>query len=172
MTDSASTRTAKRGGLFPHPILSLLLLLMWVLLNGSIAPGTLVFGGLLAIAVPFYTRRFWPERPEVRSWGALLRFTPVFLWDVLVANLQVAWLILNVGRTLRPRWIVIPLELTDPHAITTLANVISLTPGTVSSEIGPERETLLVHSLDVADPEEAVAFIKRRYEAPIREIFE
>lgn len=172
MTDSVSTPPRKRRGLFPHPILSFLLLLMWVLLNGSVAPGTLVFGGLLAIAVPFYTRRFWPERPEVRGWAALLRFTPVFLWDVLVANLQVAWLIVNVRRTLRPRWIVVPLELTNPHAITTLANVISLTPGTVSSEIGPDRETLLVHCLDVADADEAVAFIKRRYEAPIREIFE
>lgn len=164
--------TPRRGGLFPHPILSAILFGMWLLLKGSLAPGTLVIGAVLAVAVPFFTRRFWPERPEVRRFGTLLRFLPVFLWDVLVANLQVAWLIVNVWRTLRPRWIVIPLDIRDPHAITTLANVISLTPGTVSAEVGPDRRTLLVHSLDVPDEEEAVAFIKRRYETPIGEIFE
>ncbi len=166
------TNTPARGGLLPHPALSVILLVMWLLLTGSVAPGTLVMGTLLGILVPFFTRRFWPERPRVKRMGKLLRFLPVFLWDVLIANLQVAWLIMNVGRTLRPRWLVIPLEITDPHAITTLANVITLTPGTVSAEIGPHRKTLLVHSLDVADEAEAVEFIKRRYERPIGEIFE
>ncbi|MDT8370345.1 MAG: Na+/H+ antiporter subunit E [Longimicrobiales bacterium] len=174
MTDDARNAAPPppRGGPLPHPVLSVILFVTWVLLAGRVAPSTLVMAAALALAVPFFTRRFWPERPHVRRWGALLRFIPIFLWDVLVANLEVAWLIVNLRRTIRPRWIVIPLELTDPHAITTLANVISLTPGTVSSEIGPERKTLLVHSLDVPDPHEAVAFIKRRYEAPIREIFE
>lgn len=165
-------RDAPRRGLFPHPVLSAILLLMWVLLKGSVAPATLLTGATLGIAVPFFSRRFWPERPRIRRPGKLLAFIPVFLWDVLVANLQVAWLIVNVGRTLRPRWLVIPLELRDPHAVTTLANVISLTPGTVSAEVGPDRRTLLVHSLDVADEGEAIAFIKRRYERPIGEIFE
>jgi multicomponent K+:H+ antiporter subunit E len=161
-----------RGGLLPHPTLSVVLLGMWVLLHQNVASATIVGGVIVAISVPFFTRRFWPERPRVRRWGAFLRFLPVFLWDVLVANLQVAWLIVNVRRKLRPRWIVIPLEISNPHAIVTLANVISLTPGTVSSELGPERKTLLVHSIDVADEQAAIDFIKRRYEAPIREIFE
>jgi multicomponent K+:H+ antiporter subunit E len=169
---SAASPPTLRGGLLPHPILSVILWAMWVLLHQNVASATIIGGLIVAVAVPFFTRRFWPERPRVRRWGALIRFMPVFLWDVLVANLQVAWLIVNVRRKLRPRWIVIPLELTDPHAIVTLANVISLTPGTVSSELGPDRKTLLVHSLDVPDEQEAIDFIKRRYEAPIREIFE
>lgn len=161
-----------RGGLLPHPVLSVVLLAIWILLHQNVAAATITGGVLVAVSVPFFTRHFWPERPHIRRWGALIRFVPVFVWDVLVANLQVAWLIVNVPRKLRPRWIVVPLELTNPHAIVTLANVISLTPGTVSSELGPERKTLLVHSLDVPDEQEAIDFIKRRYEAPIREIFE
>ncbi len=167
-----TTDSPPRRGLLPHPVLSVVLLVTWVLLSGDLAPGTLAVGALLGVLVPFFTWRFWPERPRVKRVGALIGFVPVFLWDVLIANLQVAWLIVNVRRTLRPRWIVIPLEVRDPYAITTLANVISLTPGTVSAEIGPDRETLLVHSMDVPDEAEAVAFIKRRYERPIREIFE
>lgn len=163
--------TARRG-LLPHPILSVVLLVMWMLLARSASAGTIVTGAFLGFTIPFFTRRFWPEGPRIRRVGTLLRFLPVFLWDVLVANVQVAWLIVNVRRTLRPRWIVIPLDIRDPYAITTLANVISLTPGTVSAEVGTGRETLLVHSLDVPDEEAAVDFIKRRYERPIGEIFE
>lgn len=158
--------------LLPHPVLSLILLASWLMLSRSAGPGALVMGVLLAVAIPFYTRRFWPERPEVKRAGALLAFIPIFLWDVLVANVKVAWLIVNVTRTLRPRWLVVPLELNDPHAITTLANVITLTPGTLSAEVGPDRDTLLVHALDVEDEAEAIAFIKTRYEARIKEIFE
>lgn len=163
---------ALRRRLIPHPTTSVVLWAVWLLLARSVAPGTLILGAVLGFVIPLLTSEFWPEQPRIHRMGALLRFLPVFMWDVLVANLKVAWLIVNVFRKLRPRWIVIPLELKDPYAITTLANVISLTPGTVSAEVGPGRETLLVHSLDVDDEQEAIDFIKRRYEAPIREIFE
>lgn len=157
--------------LLPHPILSVILLILWEMLSQSVTVGSLLLGAFLAVTIPLFTSEFWPERPRIRSWGTLLKFTPVFLWDVLVANLRVAWLIVNVAHTLKPRWLVIPLDVQNPHGITTLANVISLTPGTVSAEVGADRQTLLVHALDVDDPEEEIATIKRRYERPIMEIF-
>ncbi|NIW85062.1 MAG: cation:proton antiporter, partial [Gammaproteobacteria bacterium] len=55
-------------------------------------------------------------------------------------------------------------------ALTALASTISLTPGTVSAEIAPDREHILIHALDVDDEEALVRTIKERYEAPIREI--
>jgi len=158
--------------LLPHPVTTLILIAVWVLLHQNVAPWTIFGGVVVGLGVPLFTAPFWPERPQIHRPLKLLGFLPVFIWDVVVANLHVAWLIVNPFRKIRPLWIVVPLELTDPHAIVTLANVISLTPGTVSSEVGPDRRTLLVHCLDAEDPEEAVAFIKRRYEAPIREIFE
>lgn len=161
-----------QGGLLPHPALSAFLFIMWLTLVDSIAPGSLVMAAILAFTIPFFTRSYWPERPRVKRWGPLPAFLVVFLWDVLVANIQVAWRIVNVWGKLHPRWLVIPLEIRDPLSITVLANVISLTPGTVSAEVGPDRETLLVHALDAPDEQEAIDFIKRRYEAPIREIFE
>ncbi|MEX2528700.1 MAG: Na+/H+ antiporter subunit E [Gemmatimonadota bacterium] len=160
------------AGLFPHPILSLVLLGAWLLLNNSVHPRMILMGGVLALAIPLFTRAFWPDRPTICRPLSLVRFLPVFVWDVVIANLEVAWLIVNFRRTLRPGWIVIPLDIRDPYAITTLANVISLTPGTVSSELGPGRATLLVHSLDVDDADAMVARIKNRYEKPIKEIFE
>lgn len=160
------------SGWLPHPVMSGVILVLWVLLVNRLHPGTVLMGAALAVAVPLFARVFLPVRPRLCSAVALARFLPRFLWDVAVANFQVAYLILRPGRTVRPHWLVIPLELRDPHAITTLANVISLTPGTVSSELGPGRRTLLVHALDVDDPEAEVERIKARYEHPLKEIFE
>lgn len=168
----APTPNGRTSRIFPHPVLSFVLLVVWLLLVNEITFRMVLLGLVFGLAIPTFTYSFWPERPHVRRPFALVRFVPLFLWDVLVANLSVAWLILNFRRTLRPTWIVIPLELRESHAITTLANVISLTPGTVSSELGPDRRTLLVHVLDVEDPEAMVQHIKTRYEARLKEIFE
>lgn len=164
--------SAKTSRLLPHPVLSVVLLVVWLLLVNSVSPRMILLGVIWGLAIPPFTYPFWPDRPQVCRPIALIRFVPLFLWDVIIANFSVAWLILNWRRKLRPTWIVIPLELTAPHAITTLANVISLTPGTVSSQLGRDRKTLLVHVLDVEDPDAMVRHIKSRYEARLKEIFE
>jgi multicomponent K+:H+ antiporter subunit E len=56
--------------------------------------------------------------------------------------------------------------------ISLLANTVSLTPGTVSAWLSPDRSHLIVHGLKVDDPDALIAEIKRRYEAPIKEVFE
>ncbi len=172
MSGRAEASTKSGFKLFPHPVLTVVLVIVWLLLVNSIHPRMIVLGLGFGIAIPLFTRRFWPDHPRICRVGVLVRFVPVFIWDVVIANLQVAWLIVNFRRELRPTWVVVPLDITDPYAITTLANVISLTPGTVSSELGPGRRTLLVHSMDVDDPQALVDRIKRRYEAPLKEIFE
>lgn len=175
--EGPSVRVSAQGGepasgWLPHPVMSAIILVMWLLLADDPGPGSALMGAALGVAVPLFARVFLPVRPELRSAVALARFLPRFVWDVVVANFEVAYLILSLRRRVRPHWLVIPLELEDPHAITTLANVISLTPGTVSSELGPGRRTLLVHALDVEDPDEEIARIKSRYEEPLKEIFE
>lgn len=160
-----------RSVLLPQPMLTAALVGMWALLVNSLDPRQLLLGLLYGWLIPLFTHRFVPLRPKVRSWRAVLRFLPVFLWDVVVANVVVAFIIINPFRRPRSHWMVIPLDSTNPYAISTLACVITLTPGTVSSEFSPDRRTLLVHALDTGDPDATVANIKSRYEAPIMEIF-
>ncbi len=156
----------------PHPYMTLVLVGVWLMLNNTLHPRHVLIGAVLGFAIPLFAQHFLPEAPRIRSWRAAMRFLPLFLWDVVVANFVVAGLILNLRRRMRPSWVAVPLDLVDPYAITTLANVISLTPGTVSSRLDDGRRTLLVHVLDTADPAAEVARIKSRYERPIREIFE
>lgn len=158
--------------LLPHPALSVMLAVVWMLLVNELTFGALflavVFGGL----TPLVTSRFWPDRPAVRFGPDMAGYLGIVLFDILVANFQVAWLIVTRrNRDLRSQWLVIPLELRSPEAITALAGTISLTPGTVSSDISSCGRALLVHAIDVADPEAEVARIKRRYEARLLKVF-
>jgi multicomponent K+:H+ antiporter subunit E len=158
---------------FPHPILSASLVLIWMLLMNDVTAGGLVLATAVGIVVPIITAPWWPDRPELRLGWTFLRYLGVVLWDIVVANFQVAWVILTrPSDRLRSSWLVIPLEVRTPEAITMLAGTISLTPGTVSADLSACGRVLLVHALDVPDSDEAIAAIKARYEAPLKEIFE
>ena len=157
--------------LLPFPMLSLLLWLSWLLLNGF-SWGHGLLGLVLAVVLPLGTRPFWPNVPRLRDFPKLVRFVLVVHWGIITANVVVARLILGSPRKLRPAFVELPLELTDDFAITLLASTISLTPGTVSADVSEDRRTLLIHALDMDDEAELVAQIKQRYERPLKEIFE
>ncbi|MDJ0740765.1 MAG: Na+/H+ antiporter subunit E [Gammaproteobacteria bacterium] len=156
----------------PHPLLSAILLVLWLLLVNELSVGHLLLGALLGWAVPLYTARFWPETVTVRRPWVLLRFVLVVLYDIVVANITVARLILGSTERLRPAYIVMPLEVRSELAISLLANTISLTPGTVSAFLSADRRCLVIHSLHTTDAAEVVATIRERYEQPLKEALE
>lgn len=158
--------------LFPHPGLSALLVLVWLLLVNEIDAGSLVMAIALALVIPIFTAPFWPDRPRLRFGWPMIDYMAVVLWDIVIANFEVAWIILfRRNRDLRIRWLSIPLDLQSPEAITMLAGTISLTPGTVSCDVSTDGRHLLVHALDVADEAESIARIKNRYERRLARIF-
>lgn len=158
--------------IFPTPRLSGLILVIWLVVQMSVSPGNIILGAILAIAIPLLTDRFWPDSPEVKNIPLLAKYVLVFLWDVVIANLQVAWWIVIPQSRLKPQFIHIPLDVEHPFTITVLASTISLTPGTVSSHVSGNRKLLIVHCLHTDDPEDTIREIKERYEKPLKEIFE
>lgn len=118
------------------------------------------------------TAAWWPDRPRELRLGKMFRYVIVVIWDILIANIQVAKVVLFVPNDkLKPAWITIPLDLKQPEAITILAGTITLTPGTVSADLSETGRHLLVHVLHTDDPAAEVATIKSRYEARLKEIF-
>lgn len=158
--------------ILPRPILSLVLWLVWLLLNNSFSAGQMVLGAVLAILIPMLTVRFWPDNIQIRHPVTLGRFVLVVMWDILVANFQVAKLILGKTESLESKFIRVPLELKQPLSISLLANTISLTPGTVSCDVSADKTYLLVHALHAPDETQTIAEIKQRYEQPLKEVFE
>lgn len=158
--------------LLPHPLLTLILAVVWVLLQNDVTAGMVVFGIILGIIIPWITQIWWPNTPQGFRMGKMISYSVMVIWDIMVANVQVAWIVLTVPNSkLKPAWIVVPLELKAPEAITLLAGTITLTPGTVSADLSDEGHSLLVHVLHTDDPDEVRDQIKSRYERRLVEIF-
>ncbi len=156
----------------PAPLLSATLFAVWLLLNNTVDAAHLVLGALVAIVVPWFTERLRPERPRIRRPLVILRLGLVVLWDIVMSNIEVARRILGPEEAIRPAFVWLPLDLTDPHAIVSLAGIITMTPGTLSAELSADRRHLLVHAFNVDDEAALIAQMKARYEAPLKEIFE
>lgn len=158
--------------LLPSPVLSALLFVLWPLLNQSWSPGQLALGAALALCIPWFSERLRPGKAALRAPWVIVRLGFVVLWDIVIANVEVARRILGRESAIRPRFVWLPLTIADPHGIVALAGIVTMTPGTLSSELTPDRRHLLIHVLNVDDEAALVAGIKARYEAPLLAIFE
>ncbi len=159
--------------LYPHPYLSLTLVVLWFLLVNDWKIGSLVMATILATAIPLITSAWWPDRPRVKRPLGLAAYSVLVLWDVIVANFQVARIILFMPRAaIRSAWITVPVDLTSPEAISLLAGTITMTPGTLTADFSADGSALLIHALHAPDPDAVRDDIKTRYEARLKRIFE
>lgn len=162
--------------LFPTPMSSVLVFFVWLLLNNTLDPAHVLLAAFLAFAVPLVTSPMRPGRPRIRNWGVAMRLAAVVMWDIVKSNIEVARRILGPEQAIQPRFVWVPLELKNPHGVLTLAGMITMTPGTISSELSPDHSHLLVHVLHVeggaAGEASVVDGIKERYERPLIRIFE
>ncbi len=159
--------------LIPHPLLSVTLTLVWLGLVNTFSLGNLILGVAFGIIIPALTAPYWPNRPKVSRPLKIVEYALVVLWDIIVANVQVAMIILfKPERTITSKWIPVPLELKSPEAITVLAGTITMTPGTVSATLAADGGAILVHCLHTDDPDGVRDEIKARYERRLMEIFQ
>lgn len=157
--------------LLPSLPLSVAVFLLWLLLVARIDAGHVLLALALAIALPLLARLLEPEDARVGRPRAVLRLALRVLWDIVLSNIEVARRILGPERAIRPGFVWVPLDLTSIHGITALASIITLTPGTLSAELAPDRRHLLVHCFNLRDADATITAIKQRYEAPLKEIF-
>jgi multicomponent K+:H+ antiporter subunit E len=165
---SAAPARTKRW--VPHPVLSLLLAAVWLLLQQSLAVAQLLTAGVLCLVVPWLVQGFIGTGARPRRAGLALRLAAIVLWDIVVSNLTVARLVLSPRANPQPAWVRVPLDLRDPTAISLLATIITTTPGTVSCVVDDVQHEIVVHALDCSDAEAMAAQIKQRYERPLMEI--
>ena len=155
----------------PTPILSAVVFGSWLLMNDSLGPGTVAMALLLALVVPPFAARLDREFASFGRLRGVPRLAAVLFKDMVMANVTVARQVLGPEERLRPGFVWIPLEIQNIHGIAALTSFITLTPGTVSSELSDDRRFLLVHVLDMDNADKVVRDIKLRYERPLMEIF-
>jgi multicomponent K+:H+ antiporter subunit E len=155
--------------LCPFPMLSAALAATWLALAG-LSPPHLALALVLALVIPHVTAPMLDELPGIRSMSVAVRLAGRVAWDIVVANITVARLVLGPVSRLRPGFVQVPLAVTHPHAIALFASIVSIVPGSLSIALAPDARTLLLHVLHVEDEEHFVATIKERYERPLMEI--
>ena len=156
---------------FPAPLLSLAVFAVWLLLVGSFDPAHLLLAAVLAIALPRAAHRLRGEPARMRRPRLAARLALRVLGDIVLSNIEVARRILGPESRIQPAFIWLPLDIENPHGIATLAGIITMTPGTLSAELAPDRRHLLVHCFHLDEAAATIAQIKQRYETPLREIF-
>ncbi|GGD67802.1 Na+/H+ antiporter subunit E [Lacimicrobium alkaliphilum] len=161
-----------RSRWLPMPFHSLLLLVVWLMLNGSVSLGHIILGSVLAICIPLICAPLQVPQPRIVRPFRAFRYVLMVLGDIVVANIQVALLVVGPMRRIKPGFVAVPLDLDTTLPITVLASTVTMTPGTVSAEVTKDRKWLYVHVLDMPEDEQQIInLIKQRYEAAIKEIF-
>jgi multicomponent K+:H+ antiporter subunit E len=147
--------------------------LLWILLEQSVTPATLVLGVALAVFWPAVTAGLRPTPVRVRRPVVILRLFCRVVLEMLRSNLEVA------GTILAPRsaqrtfgFVQIPLDLRDPNALAVLAMIVTFTPGTAWAQLSSDKRVLMLHTLAIESEAALVALIKGRYEPALKEIFE
>ena len=157
---------------FPMPMHSIMLLIVWLMINSSISLGHILLGIFLGIVIPLLCAPLRVPQPTVKRSFKAVSYILIVLKDIIVANIEVALLVIGPLRRINPGFVAVPLDLTDALPITILASTVTMTPGTVSGELSKDKKWLYVHVLDMPDSEqEVIDLIKQRYESRVKEIF-
>lgn len=155
----------------PRVLNFVLLFVVWIFLTNAFTFGNVLLAAILAWVIPVSVGSLQSTTPQVVKPLKAIRYVLVLLGDIITSNIVVAKQVLGPLDKLTPGFVAIPLELKEPLPITLLASTISLTPGTVSTEVSEDYKTLYVHALHVENEPQLVEHIKNRYETPLKEIF-
>lgn len=151
-------------------LLNVMLALVWMVLTADFTQRNFVVGFVFAYLLLWLLRGMLPAQDYFSKVKSILAFALYFLWQLILANLRVAFIVLSPRLPLRPAIIAVPLDIKTPVAITILANLIALTPGTLVMDVSPDRNTIYVHTVFVEDAEAFRHEIKYGLERRIAEV--
>lgn len=146
---------------------NILLAVIWAAITGNFGPVNLAFGFALGLLVLFFARRVIGSANYVPRLIQVLGLVAFFLWELVLANLRVALDVLRPRLRLRPGVIAIPLDVYTDAEIVLLANLITVTPGSLSLDVSADRQTLYLHVMHFDDPEEVRRSVKEGLERRI-----
>lgn len=149
---------------------NILLTIIWVFLTGSLAVVNFIFGFVVSFLILWIISSKDGNPKYVRFVPKIISFILFFLWEVIKANLQVAYEVITPKNNMKPGIVKVPLSAKTNIEITLLANLITLTPGTLSLDVSEDKKVLYVHSMYVHDKQEFIDEIKNGFERRLLEI--
>lgn len=153
-------------------LLNLLLALAWGAVTGSFSMPNLVFGFLLGAAALYVVREQAGSLGYFNRLRRIASLTLLFVYELVLSACRVAMLVIQPKMDLKPGIFAYPLTVKRDFEITLLANLITLTPGTLTVEVSEDRRFLYVHALDCSDPDRTRRDIANGFERKIMEAFQ
>jgi multicomponent Na+:H+ antiporter subunit E len=153
--------------------LNLLLAVIWAGLWGTFTLTQLTVGFVVGFATLWMTQPMFvgPNGYFLRAYR-IVRLVLFFLYDLMMSSFQVAYDVLTPKDHSNPKILEMPLDVKSDIEILLVTNLISLTPGTLSLDVTPDRKTLIVHAMFADDPDAVIASLKSGMERMVREVFE
>lgn len=153
--------------------LVLLLALAWAGITGNFDGPNLVLGAAIAALAIFPLRAVIAPPRVLRRFGKIAALAVMFFYELFMSAVRVAMVVLtpDLESALRPAVVAVPLTVKSDGEITLLANLITLTPGTLSVDVSEDRSVLYVHVLTLSSREALIAEIATGFEARVREVF-
>ncbi|WLR49921.1 Na+/H+ antiporter subunit E [Bacillus tianshenii] len=152
-------------------VLNILVAFIWMFLNESYDFSTFVIGYIIGIFLLFIMRRFIPDFFYMEKVLAILKLMLLFIKELILANLSVLKFVYKPNlKEAQPGIFALPTELSTNWEITLLANLITLTPGTLSVAVSHDQTTIYIHAMDIPDVEESINGIKDTFEKAIMEV--
>ncbi|MCK0094366.1 Na+/H+ antiporter subunit E [Yoonia sp. F2084L] len=154
-------------------LLNLLLAVIWAGLWGSFTLMQLSFGFVIGFATLWIAQPLFggPSGYYLRAYR-IVRLVLFFLYDLCISSVRVAYDVLTPKDHSNPAILEMPLDVKSDIEILLVTNLISLTPGTLSLDVTPDRKTLIVHAMFADDPEEVIHSLKSGMERMVKEVFE
>lgn len=151
---------------------NLLLALVWAVATGLFTVANFTFGFMLGYLILWFVARSWGQPGYFRKAPQVARFALFFLGQLFLSNLRVAYDVVTPAHHMRPGVVAVPLEASTDAEITLLANLITLTPGSVTLDLSEDRRVLYVHLMyiDHDDLEAARRGIKEGLERRVLEV--
>lgn len=143
---------------------------LWMFLTVSFNASTFIVGFLLGALMLWITKGFFPGRFYMHRVWAVLNLIGLFFKELILANFQVLFLIVQPKMPIKPAIFALPIVLEKDWEITLLSSLITLTPGTLVLDVSEDSKTLYIHALNYGDADEAIDSIKNTFEKAIQEV--
>ncbi|MFT4412985.1 Na+/H+ antiporter subunit E [Fredinandcohnia humi] len=151
-------------------VLNVFIAIMWMFLANSYDFGSLFGGYLIGLLLIFGLRRYFPSRFYLLNVSAVIKLLGIFIRELILSNYAIFKVIIKPKLDISPGIFALPTELKKDWEIATLANLITLTPGTLVVDISDDKKLLYVHAMDLKDVDEAISSIKNTFEKAIMEV--
>ena len=151
-------------------LLNIFIAFTWMFLGNSYTFSSFFGGYLIGLLMLFVLRRFFSNQFYLLNVIAVIKLILIFIRELILSNISILKVIIRPKLDISPGIFALPIELTKDWEITVLANLITLTPGTLVLEVSDDRKWLYIHAMDVADVKDAIDSIKNTFEKVIKEV--